>query len=288
MEAIKNRYEFVLLFDVENGNPNGDPDAGNLPRIDAETSKGIVTDVCLKRKIRNYIEIKHGNDAGYHIYVKEKGVLNAQHELAYKAKGLKPEPKKLPKDEKKARELTEWMCTNFFDIRAFGAVMTTEINCGQVKGPVQLNLARSIDPVMPSELSITRMAVTKEADKDKERTIGKKTLIPYGLYRVEGYISAHFAEKTGFNETDLNELWDALKNMFDHDRSASRGKMSPQKLIVFKHDSALGNAPAHKLFDLVEVKRVGITDKPPRSFQDYEVVIKDNPFAGVTIEKILD
>lgn len=288
MDAIKNRYEFIFLFDVENGNPNGDPDAGNLPRIDAETSKGIVTDVCLKRKIRNYIEIKHGNESGYHIYVKEKGVLNAQHELAYKALGLKPESKKLPKDEKKARELTWWMCTNFFDIRAFGAVMTTEINCGQVKGPVQLNLARSIDPVMPSELSITRMAVTKEADKDKERTIGKKTLIPYGLYRVEGYISAHFAERTGFNETDLNELWDALKNMFDHDRSASRGKMSPQMLIVFKHDSALGNAPAHKLFNLVEVKRIGNTDKPPRSFQDYEVVIKENPFSGVTIEKILD
>ncbi|ADK80205.1 type I-C CRISPR-associated protein Cas7/Csd2 [Sediminispirochaeta smaragdinae] len=288
MEAIKNRYEFVLLFDVENGNPNGDPDAGNLPRIDAETSKGIVTDVCLKRKIRNYIEIKHGHEAGYHIYVKEKGVLNAQHELAYKALGLKPEPKKLPKDEAKARELTEWMCTNFFDIRTFGAVMTTEINCGQVKGPVQLNLAKSIDPVMPSELSITRMAVTKEADKEKERTIGKKTLIPYGLYRVEGYISAHFAERTGFNETDLNELWDAFKNMFDHDRSASRGKMSPQKLIVFKHDSALGNAPAHKLFDLVDIKRIGNTDQPPRSFQDYEVVMNDNPFNGVTIQTLLD
>ncbi len=288
MEAIKNRYEFVLLFDVENGNPNGDPDAGNLPRIDAETSKGIVTDVCLKRKIRNYIEIKHGDEAGYYIYVKEKGVLNAQHELAYKALELKPEPKKLPKDEKKARELTEWMCTNFFDIRAFGAVMTTEINCGQVKGPVQLNLAKSIDPVIPSELSITRMAVTKEADKEKERTIGKKTLIPYGLYRAEGYISAHFAERTGFSETDLNELWDALQNMFDHDRSASRGKMSPQKLIVFKHDTTLGNAPAHKLFDLVEIKRIGNTDQPPRSFQDYEVIINDNPFKGVTIQTLLD
>jgi CRISPR-associated protein Csd2 len=288
MEAVKNRYEFVLLFDVENGNPNGDPDAGNLPRIDAETSKGIVTDVCLKRKIRNYIELKHGDEAGFHIYVKEKAVLNAQHELAYKNLDIKPESKKLPKDEEKARALTRWMCDNFFDIRTFGAVMTTEINCGQVKGPVQMNLARSIDPVMPSELSITRMAVTKESDKDKERTMGKKTLIPYGLYRAEGYISAHFAERTGFSEDDLKELWDALKNMFDHDRSASRGKMSPQKLIVFKHDTALGNAPAHKLFELVEVKRVGDVEKPPRSFKDYEVIVKENPFSGVTIETLLD
>lgn len=288
MEAINNRYEFVLFFDVENGNPNGDPDAGNLPRIDAETSKGIVSDVCLKRKIRNYIELKHGNKAGYHIYVKEKGVLNAQHELAYKALGLKPDSKKLPKDEEKAKELTKWMCKNFFDIRTFGAVMTTEINCGQVKGPVQLNLAKSIDPVMPSELSITRMAVTKEADKEKERTIGKKTLIPYGLYRVEGYISAHFAERTGFTDEDLNELWDALRNMFDHDRSASRGKMSPQKLIVFKHESKLGNAPAHKLFDLVEVKRAGDIDQPPRSINDYQIEIKDNPYHGVEIQELLD
>ena len=180
MEAIKNRYEFVLLFDVENGNPNGDPDAGNLPRIDAETSKGIVTDVCLKRKIRNYIEIKHGNKEGFHIYVKEKGVLNEQHELAYKAIGIEPDKKnkRLPDDEYKAKEVTEWMCNNFFDIRTFGAVMTTEVNCGQVKGPVQINLAKSIEPVIPSELSITRMAVTKTADKDKERTIGKKNSHP--------------------------------------------------------------------------------------------------------------
>lgn len=288
MEAIKNRYEFVLLFDVENGNPNGDPDAGNLPRIDAETSKGIVTDVCLKRKIRNYIEIKHGNEAGFHIYVKEKGVLNEQHELAYKALNIKSESKKLPKDELKAKEITEWMCNNFFDIRAFGAVMTTEVNCGQVKGPVQINLAKSIEPVIPSELSITRMAVTKTADKDKERTIGKKTLIPYGLYRVEGYISAHFAERTGFSDNDLSELWESLKNMFDHDRSASRGKMSPQKLIVFKHESKLGNAPAHKLFDLVKVNRVSDEVQPARSFNDYEVIIEDNPFSGVEINTILD
>ncbi len=288
MESIKNRYEFVLLFDVENGNPNGDPDAGNLPRIDAETSKGIVTDVCLKRKIRNYIEIKHGNKEGFHIYVKEKGVLNEQHELAYKALDLKPESKKLPKDEQRAKEVTEWMCGNFFDVRTFGAVMTTEVNCGQVKGPVQINLAKSIEPVIPSELSITRMAVTKTSDKDKERTIGKKTLIPYGLYRVEGYISAHFAERTGFSEEDLNEFWDALVNMFDHDRSAARGKVSPQQLIIFKHKDKLGNAPAHKLFEQVEVNRVGDTSAPARSFNDYEVRLKENPFNGVEVKTLLN
>ena len=284
MNAIQNRYEFVLLFDVENGNPNGDPDAGNMPRIDAETSLGIVTDVCLKRKIRNYAEIAKADQPGFNIYVKEKAVLNRQHELAYKALDLKSESKKLPKDEQKAKELTLWMCANFFDVRAFGAVMTTEVNCGQVRGPVQINFARSIEPVMPEEISITRMAVTKEQDLEKERTIGKKALIPYGLYRAEGYLSAHFAEKTGFSESDAEFLWKALINMFDHDHSAARGKMNARKLIIFKHADKLGNAPAHKLFDLVTITRKGEASAPARAFGDYEVAIAhaDTP-EGVTI-----
>jgi CRISPR-associated protein Csd2 len=284
MNAIQNRYEFVLLFDVENGNPNGDPDAGNMPRIDAETSHGIVTDVCLKRKIRNYAEIAKAGQQGFNIYVKEKAVLNRQHELAYKALDLKSESKKLPKDEQKAKELTAWMCANFFDVRTFGAVMTTEVNCGQVRGPAQINFARSVEPVLPEEISITRMAVTKEQDLEKERTIGKKALIPYGLYRAEGYLSAHFAEKTGFSESDAEFLWQALVNMFDHDHSAARGKMNARKLIVFKHASKLGNAPAHKLFDLVKVQRVGDTSTPARAFSDYTVSIaRDGKPEGIEI-----
>lgn len=288
MEAIQNRYEFVLLFDVENGNPNGDPDAGNMPRIDAETSYGIVTDVCLKRKIRNYAEIARAGETGFNIYVKEKAVLNRQHELAYKALDLKPESKKLPKDEQKAKELTGWMCANFFDVRAFGAVMTTEINCGQVRGPVQINFARSVEPVLPEEISITRMAVTKEQDLEKERTIGKKALIPYGLYRAEGYLSAHFAEKTGFSDADAEFLWQALINMFDHDHSAARGKMNSRKLIVFKHDSKIGNAPAHKLFDLVKVQRVGDTATPARAFNQYHISIsvEEKPEGVEILEKL--
>jgi CRISPR-associated protein Csd2 len=288
MEAIQNRYEFVLLFDVENGNPNGDPDAGNMPRIDAETSHGIVTDVCLKRKIRNYAEIAKEGEGGFNIYVKEKAVLNRQHELAYEALGLTPTPKKLPKDEQKAKEVTDWMCANFFDIRAFGAVMTTEVNCGQVRGPIQINFAKSIEPVLPEEISITRMAVTREQDLEKERTIGKKALIPYGLYRAEGYLSAHFAGKTGFSEADAKFLWEALINMFDHDHSAARGKMNSRKLIVFKHESKLGNAPAHKLFDLVTVQRVGDASAPARVFSDYTVSIlyADKPEGVDIIEKL--
>lgn len=288
MNAIQNRYEFVLLFDVENGNPNGDPDAGNMPRIDAETSLGIVTDVCLKRKIRNYVEIVKGDQPGFYIYVKEKAVLNLQHKKAYIALDLKPELKKLPKDEQKAKELTLWMCTNFFDVRTFGAVMTTEVNCGQVRGPVQINFARSIEPVMPEEISITRMAVTKEQDLEKERTIGKKALIPYGLYRAEGYLSAHFAAKTGFSEDDLEFLWSALVNMFDHDHSAARGKMNARKLIVFKHADKLGNAPAHKLFDLVKVERVGDTSTPARAFADYTISIahSEKPEGVEIVEKL--
>jgi len=287
MEALNNRYEFVLLFDVENGNPNGDPDAGNMPRIDAETSHGIVTDVCLKRKIRNYIEISREEEPRFNIYVKEKSVLNNQNKMAYEALGIKPTAKKLPKEVEKANELTGWMCNNFFDVRAFGAVMTTEVNCGQVRGPIQINFSKSIDPVLPEEISITRMAVTNEKDLEKERTIGKKTLIPYGLYRAEGYVSAHFAHKTGFTDGDLEVLWESLINMFDHDHSASRGKMNARKLIVFKHETKLGNAPAHKLFDLVSVEKSD-EDKPARAFSDYVVNVDDSsaPNGVEVIEKL--
>jgi CRISPR-associated protein Csd2 len=288
MAAINKRYEFVYFFDVENGNPNGDPDAGNLPRIDPETGHGLVTDVCLKRKVRNYVEIAKRGGEGYNIYVREKAVLNRQNEMAYKALHLKPQAKKLPKKEEEAIGLTRWMCDNFFDIRAFGAVMTTEVNCGQVRGPVQLNFAKSIEPVMPLEVSITRMAVTNERDLEKERTMGRKHIVPYGLYRAEGYISAHLANRekgTGFSEEDLNLLWEALMNMFDHDHSAARGKMNARKLIVFEHSTALGNAPAHKLFDLITVARTKGNEQPARAFSDYIVDINhDTVPAGVTIE----
>lgn len=287
MSVIHNRYEFVYLFDVENGNPNGDPDAGNLPRIDPETMHGLVTDVCLKRKIRNYVMITKEEQNRYRIYVKEKAVLNNFNVEAYKAKNI-PVSNKLPKEKKKAEELTKWMCENFFDIRTFGAVMTTEVNCGQVTGPVQLNFAKSIEPVVPTEMSITRMAVTNERDLEKERTMGRKTYIPYGLYRTEGYISVPFAEKSGFTEEDLSLLWDALINMFDHDHSAARGKMNARRLLVFKHEKRLGNAPAHVLFDSVSVKRRDDGEKPPRSINDYEVTIdKANVPAGVELMEML-
>lgn len=294
MSAIANRYEFVYLFDVTNGNPNGDPDAGNMPRLDPETNQGLVTDVCLKRKIRNYVALEKSDaegkpEQGYVIYMQEKSVLNNQHKQAYAALGIEPEPKKLPKNEAKAHELTRWMCANFFDVRAFGAVMTTEINAGQVRGPIQLAFATSIDPVIPLEVSITRMAVTNEKDLEKERTMGRKHIIPYGLYRAHGFISAKLAERTGFSEGDLELLWRALINMFEHDRSAARGEMAARKLIVFKHDHPMGNAPAHKLFDLVKVQRVeGEVDTPARSFTDYEVSIdRDGLPTGVTIEEVL-
>lgn len=294
MSAIANRYEFVYLFDVTNGNPNGDPDAGNMPRLDPETNQGLVTDVCLKRKIRNYVALEKSDaegkpEQGYVIYMQEKSVLNNQHKQAYAALGIEPEPKKLPKNEAKAHELTRWMCANFFDVRAFGAVMTTEINAGQVRGPIQLAFATSIDPVIPLEVSITRMAVTNEKDLEKERTMGRKHIIPYGLYRAHGFISAKLAERTGFSEGDLELLWRALINMFEHDRSAARGEMAARKLIVFKHDHPMGNAPAHKLFDLVKVQRVeGEVDTPARSFTDYEVSIdRDGLPTDVTIEEVL-
>ncbi|MDI5984633.1 type I-C CRISPR-associated protein Cas7/Csd2 [Halomonas sp. M4R5S39] len=285
MSAITNRYEFVLLFDVTNGNPNGDPDAGNLPRLDPETNQGLVTDVCLKRKIRNYVALEKEEDAGYAIYMQEKSVLNNQHKKAYDALDIKPEPKKLPKEVEKARALTEWMCRNFFDVRTFGAVMTTEVNSGQVRGPVQMAFASSIDPVVPMEVSITRMAVTNERDLEKERTMGRKHIIPYGLYRAHGYISAKLAERTGFSEDDLELLWRALVNMFEHDRSAARGEMSARKLIVFKHDHSMGNAPAHQLFDSVIVKRVeGEENTPARHYSDYRVSIDAEALpAGVSV-----
>ncbi|MGM0694183.1 MAG: type I-C CRISPR-associated protein Cas7/Csd2 [Pseudomonadota bacterium] len=289
MSAIANRYEFVLLFDVTNGNPNGDPDAGNLPRLDPETNQGLVTDVCLKRKIRNYVALEKEEDAGYAIYMQEKSVLNNQHKKAYEALDIKPEPKKLPKEVEKARALTEWMCQNFFDVRTFGAVMTTEVNSGQVRGPVQMAFANSIDPVVPMEVSITRMAVTNERDLEKERTMGRKHIIPYGLYRAHGYISAKLSERTGFSEDDLELLWRSLINMFEHDRSAARGEMSARKLIVFKHDHPMGNAPAHRLFDSVSVMRVeGEEDTPARHYSDYRVSIDSEALpSGVSVEEKL-
>jgi len=285
---ITNRYEFVLLYDVENGNPNGDPDAGNMPRIDPETGHGLVTDVALKRKIRNYVELVKGDGAGYRIHIKEGIPLNQNHEEAYVAIELKPGKKVKTDEVQKARQ---WMCANFFDVRTFGAVMTTGDNCGQVRGPVQINFSKSIDPIMQQEVTITRQTVTRIEDAEKERTMGRKHIVPYGLYRVEGYISAKLANDetkgTGFSEEDLALFWDALMNMFEHDHSAARGKMATRKLIVFKHDSDLGNAPSHVLFELVNVERVAEAN-PPRSFKDYKVNIdKDHVPDGVElIEKL--
>lgn len=294
MKPIANRYEFVYLFDVINGNPNGDPDAGNLPRLDPETNRGLVTDVCLKRKIRNYTALEKLNadgkpEPGYNIYMQEKAVLNSQHKQAYGALGIEPESKKLPKEEVKARELTAWMCKNFFDVRAFGAVMTTEVNCGQVRGPIQLAFASSIDPIVPLEVSITRMAVTNEKDMEKERTMGRKHIVPYGLYRAHGFISAKLAEHTGFSEDDLELVWRSLVNMFEHDRSAARGEMAARKLVVFKHANAMGDAPAHVLFDSVKIERAeGEVDTPARSFNDYSVTVDKStvPSSVEVIERL--
>ncbi|WP_457575752.1 type I-C CRISPR-associated protein Cas7/Csd2 [Desulfomarina sp.] len=286
MTAIANRYEFVLLFDVENGNPNGDPDAGNMPRIDPETGHGLVTDVCLKRKIRNHVALIKNGAEGFNIYIQEKAVLNDTNKMAYRAYELEPEKKKLPKKVEDAKKVTGWMCANFYDIRAFGAVMTTEVNCGQVRGPVQLAFATSVEPTLAQEISITRMAVTNARDLEKERTMGRKHIIPYGLYLAKGFVSAPLAKKTGFSEQDLELLWDSLINMFEHDRSAARGVMSSRKLFVFKHADKLGNAPAHKLFDLVQVKRKEGSDGPARSFTDYEVTVGNTPNGVECIEKL--
>lgn len=289
-EPIKNRYEFVILFDVENGNPNGDPDAGNMPRIDPETNFGIVTDVCLKRKIRNYVETVCEDKTGYRIYIKDGVPLNRSDAEAYAHVGADETSikDKKKKDEKLDEKIRDFMCQNFFDIRTFGAVMTTfvkaALNCGQVRGPVQLGFARSVDPVIPQEVTITRVAITTEADAEKKGTeMGRKYIIPYGLYRCEGYISANLARKvTGFSEDDLELLWQAILSMFEHDHSAARGKMAVRKLIVFKHDSELGNAPAHKLFETVTVQRRDDV-QVARSYSDYEVAVSESAIPeGVT------
>jgi CRISPR-associated protein Csd2 len=293
MTAIAHRYEFVYLFDVTNGNPNGDPDAGNLPRLDPETNCGLVTDVALKRKIRNFVTLDKDGAPGFAIYMQEKAVLNNQHKRAYDALEIKPEDKKLPKDEAKAREITAWMCANFFDVRTFGAVMTTGINAGQVRGPVQLAFATSVEPVLPLEVSITRMAVTTEKEAEAQsgdnRTMGRKHILPYGLYRAHGFVSAKLAERTGFSDDDLQLLWNALINMFEHDRSAARGEMAARKLIVFEHDNAMGNAPAHVLFDAVKVQRAeGTEDRPARNFADYRVRVDAEAMPkGVSVRELL-
>lgn len=296
MSAMTNRYDFVLFFDVENGNTNGDPDAGNLPRMDPETSQGLVTDVSLKRKLRNYVAEAKGDVPGHAIYMRDGAVLNRQHALAYEAAGLKPESKKKAKKVEDAEQITAWMCANFWDIRSFGAVMTTEVNAGQVRGPVQLTFARSVEPIMPLEVSITRSSVTNEKDVDKERTMGRKHLVPYGLYRAHGFINANLAGRTGFSEDDLSLLWNGFRDMFEHDRSAARGMMAARRLIAFRHDSALGKAQAHKLFDRVTVLRAHKGETLPvgddrthnwpvaRAFSDYAIRLDDtNLPEGITV-----
>lgn len=272
-KEIKNRYDFLLLFDVTDGNPNGDPDAGNLPRIDPETGMGLVTDVCLKRKVRNYVLLKENGKRPYDIFIKEKAVLTRLISEATHQEKIES-----LKDAEKTESARKWMCNNYYDIRAFGAVMSLkDANAGQVRGPIQLTFARSIDPIFPQEHSITRMAVAseKEAQEQKgdNRTMGRKSTVPYGLYLCRGFISPAFANQTGFNEEDLDLFWEALINMFEHDRSASRGMMCARKLIIFKHNTELGNAPAYKLFDLVSIKAKNQVNAI-RSFEDYEISIK--------------
>ena len=279
-EPIKNRYEFVVYFDVENGNPNGDPDAGNMPRVDPESGYGIVTDVCLKRKIRNYVETVKEDEPGFEIYIKDGVPLNTSDNRALDAVGADAKDiKKLKKDDPAIDgKIRDFMCSTFYDVRTFGAVMTTfvkaSLNCGQVRGPVQLGFAKSVDPIMPQEVTITRVAITTEEDAAKKGTeMGRKYIVPYGLYRAEGFVSANLARKTtGFDEDDLELLWRAILNMFENDRSAARGKMAVRQLIIFKHDNELGEAPAWKLFDLVNIQRKpGIA--APRSFSDYQVSV---------------
>lgn len=291
-EPIKNRYDFVILFDVENGNPNGDPDAGNMPRIDPETGYGLVTDVCLKRKIRNYVETVKENDENYRIYIKDTVPLNRSDADAIKALGISEDLKAAKKSDPDIdRRLRNYMCEHYYDIRTFGAVMTTfvkgALNCGQVRGPVQLSFARSVDTIIPQEVTITRVAITTEADAEKKGTeMGRKYIVPYALYRAEGYVSANLARKTtGFSEDDLQLLWEAILNMFENDHSAARGKMAVRELIVFKHSSELGNAPAYKLFDAVTVQRRDPTT-PARSFHDYTVTVSDALPEGVTCERM--
>lgn len=315
MTALANRYDFVLLFDVLRGNPNGDPDAGNLPRLDPETNHGLVSDVSLKRKVRNYIEFAKNGAPGFNIYVQEGAILNEQHRKAYLAE--RPDDEKAakdaklnPKNEDEAVRLRDFMCRNFFDVRAFGAVMSTGINTGQVRGPVQMTFAQSVEPIVPQEISITRMAATNEAEKKQRsegqeegndrtdnRTMGRKYIVPYGLYRSHGFISAKLAERTGFSDADLDVLREAIASMFEHDRSAARGEMAMRKAIVFKHANALGNAPAHSLFDRVKVGRNvdgefrnidrRLDNLPPaREFADYKIEIDRNGLPeGVEIDE---
>lgn len=291
-EAIKNRYDFVILFDVENGNPNGDPDAGNMPRIDPETGYGLVTDVCLKRKIRNYVEDAKEDAEGYRIYIKDQVPLQRSDGEALTYLGVDKDLKAAKKEDPTLDvKIRDFMCRNFYDIRTFGAVMTTfvkgNLNCGQVRGPVQLGFARSIDPILPQEITITRIAITTEADAEKKGTeMGRKYIVPYGLYRTEGYVSANLARKvTGFSEEDLQLLWQAILNMFENDHSAARGKMAVRELIVFKHDSELGNAPSYRLFDAVHVQRAeGVA--VARQYSDYVVTVEEDLPAGVTCQRM--
>ena len=302
-EVIKNRYEFVILFDVENGNPNGDPDAGNLPRIDPESGLGLVTDVCLKRKIRNYVETVKEGEKGYQIYIREDVPLNRSDRRACEDFGITDTDdkkvteglKKLKKNDPEADiKIRDYMCQNFFDIRTFGAVMTTfmkaSLNCGQVRGPVQIGFARSIDPVISQEVTITRVAITTEKDaEDKKTEMGRKSIVPYGLYRAEGYISANLARKvTGFSEEDLELLWEAIINMFENDHSAARGKMAVRELIVFKHSKELEDCPAYKLFDAVEVTRKNDV-MYPRNYRDYEVTIHEEQIPeSVEVKRMIE
>lgn len=296
---ITRRYEFVLLFDVTNGNPNGDPDAGNAPRVDPETGHGLVSDVCLKRKIRNFISLIKADAAtgepepGYDIYVKERAILNQQHQRAYTALGLDPETRPASGEESPEQRARRWMCQTFFDVRMFGAVMSTGVNAGQVRGPVQLVFARSVDPIPTLEQSITRMAVTTEREAEEQekrqagqrRTMGRKEIIPYALYRAHGFVSPHLAAQTGFSEHDLELLWQSLQQMFEVDRSAARGEMATRGLYIFEHDSALGSAPSHRLFERVKVIRRDAA-APPREFSHYEVQVDESGMpAGVQLRK---
>lgn len=282
MSELNKRIDFVYIFDVQDGNPNGDPDAANLPRVDAESGHGLVTDVCLKRKIRNYVDVAKNGTPGYDIFIQEAAVLDNRVEEIYATEKVKSATKASQKETAK-----EALCRRYFDIRSFGAVIATKEKQGQVRGPVQLTFARSADPVVSLNHAITRMAVTKESDKDKERTMGRKATVPYGLYVAHGFVNANLANQTGFSEEDLTLLWDALVNMFDNDRSAARGLMSARKLIVFEHDSKLGNAPANILFDLVEVtKKQGVDS--PRAFADYDVVVDSEKLPkGVTVKEVI-
>lgn len=301
MTPISKRYDFTLLFDVTNGNPNGDPDAGNAPRMDPETGHGFVSDVCLKRKVRDYVTLVKTDleskevAPGYDLYVKHRGVLETAHRQAYEAQGLQTDAKKKEERLTNVEKARDWMCQTYYDIRTFGAVLTLDINCGQVRGPVQIAFARSADPITALEQSIVRKAVAteKEANSQIEKhgqvtgTMGRKEIVPYALYEAHGFVSPHLAAQTGFSQDDLDLLWQALTSMFEHDRSAARGLMSTRKLIVFEHESALGNAPAHSLFDRVKIERAD-GDKPPRAFSDYKVEIdRSNLPQGITIHEMV-